>query len=390
MKKELFPEEFIQASVENYTFKINRPTNRIYIVLLSCLLIFLVILPLVSVDVIESVSGRITSMGKKYSIQAPVTARVVFSSLEENLNVKKGDTLVRFDDRVIISEVDRIGTRKSQLDQYIQDLALLSDQTSASRLIRSDRYQLEYVEFIGQTEKSNSLLGSTQKRFDIQKALYEKGIISQKEFDEIQTELDQAVMDSRLYQDGKKTEWQQQIINFKEESRQLNIQLSQLKDQLVNYSILSSTSGNLQNITPLQIGQYLHAGSELGEISPDDELVASCFVSPSDIGMLQLGQEGYFRIDAFNFNEWGGLKGQIIEISDDVYFSEDGQAYFIVKSKLHEQTLSLANGVVGKVKKGMTFQSNFYLTERTLFQLLYDKADNLVNPQVRTNQLSAK
>ncbi|PIB36655.1 hypothetical protein BFP72_15220 [Reichenbachiella sp. 5M10] len=138
MKKEFFPEEFIQASVENYTFKINRPTNRIYLVLLSCILIFLVILPLVSVDVIESTSGRITSMGKKYTIQAPVTARIVSSRLEENLSVNQGDTLVKFDDRVIISEVDRIRTRKSQLDQYTLDLELLSDPVRVNRL-RSDR-----------------------------------------------------------------------------------------------------------------------------------------------------------------------------------------------------------------------------------------------------------
>ena len=34
------------------------------------------------------------------------------------------------------------------------------------------------------------------------------------------------------------------------------------------------------------------------------------------------------------------------------------------------------------IKKGMTLQARFYVTRRTLFQLLYDKADDWLNPNV--------
>jgi hypothetical protein len=51
-----------------------------------------------------------------------------------------------------------------------------------------------------------------------------------------------------------------------------------------------------------------------------------------------------------------------------------------VRCKLDDNKLELKNGYVGYLKKGMGLQANFYVTRRTLFQLLYDKADDWLNP----------
>jgi HlyD family secretion protein len=62
------------------------------------------------------------------------------------------------------------------------------------------------------------------------------------------------------------------------------------------------------------------------------------------------------------------------------------QPYFKVRCSLDQHELSLKNGYVGKIRKGMTLQARFFVTRRTLFQLLYDKADDWLNPNVTTNQ----
>ena len=55
--------------------------------------------------------------------------------------------------------------------------------------------------------------------------------------------------------------------------------------------------------------------------------------------------------------------------------------YFVGRiRKIDEKHLKLNNGVKGELKKGMTFTSRFLITERTLYQLLYDKVDDWVNP----------
>jgi membrane fusion protein, peptide pheromone/bacteriocin exporter len=53
---------------------------------------------------------------------------------------------------------------------------------------------------------------------------------------------------------------------------------------------------------------------------------------------------------------------------------------FKIKCRLLSDHLSLRNGYRGRLKKGMTVQARFIIAKRSLWQLLYDKADNWVNP----------
>ena len=73
------------------------------------------------------------------------------------------------------------------------------------------------------------------------------------------------------------------------------------------------------------------------------------------------------------------LMGKVIDISDDIII-QDQTPYFKVKCQLNKNYLQLKNGYKGQVKKGMTFSANFTVTKRSLYQLLYDKVDDWLNP----------
>ena len=120
----------------------------------------------------------------------------------------------------------------------------------------------------------------------------------------------------------------------------------------------------------------------LGEISPDSGLIAETYVAPKDIGLLKIGTKARFQIDAYNYNEWGMATGKITSISSDIFMQNGAQPFFKVRCLLDKNSLNLKNGYVGKIKKGMTLQARFFVTRRTLFQLLYDKADDWLNPNV--------
>jgi HlyD family secretion protein len=51
-----------------------------------------------------------------------------------------------------------------------------------------------------------------------------------------------------------------------------------------------------------------------------------------------------------------------------------------VKCVLDQDHLALKNGFQGRLKKGMTLQARFFVTERSLFQLLYDDVNDWLNP----------
>jgi HlyD family secretion protein len=47
---------------------------------------------------------------------------------------------------------------------------------------------------------------------------------------------------------------------------------------------------------------------------------------------------------------------------------------------LDNKQLHLKNGFAGELKKGMTVQARFVVIKRSLWQLLFDKIDDWVNP----------
>ena len=119
----------------------------------------------------------------------------------------------------------------------------------------------------------------------------------------------------------------------------------------------------------------------LGTISPDDSLViAECYVSPQNIGLIKAGQTVLFRIDAFNYNEWGMIKGTVADIAHD-FIVINNQPVFKVKCILNQRKLKLKNGYTVSLTKGLSLHSEFIIARRSLYQLIYDKADDWLNPK---------
>ncbi len=74
------------------------------------------------------------------------------------------------------------------------------------------------------------------------------------------------------------------------------------------------------------------------------------------------------------------LKGNIVDISDDIIVENGSMAYFRVKCKPEKTFLSLKNGYKAEIKKGMSLNTRIIVTRRSLYHLLFDKADKWFNP----------
>ncbi len=91
-----------------------------------------------------------------------------------------------------------------------------------------------------------------------------------------------------------------------------------------------------------------------------------------------------FQLDAFNYNQWGLLEGKVIEIDNNIIFQEN-QAFFKVRCNLDSRKLQLKSGYQTEVSKGMTLTTRYIITNRSLFDLLFDKVDDWLNPKQTTN-----
>ena len=96
--------------------------------------------------------------------------------------------------------------------------------------------------------------------------------------------------------------------------------------------------------------------------------------------ILKKNQKVTFQIDAFNYNQWGLLEGKVIDIDKNITIQEN-QAFFKVRCSLKTKTMQLKSGYKTQVSKGMTLTTRYIITRRSLFELLFDKVDDWLNPK---------
>ena len=295
--------------------------------------------------------------------------------------VTRGDTLLLFDQSEIDDEVQNLTKRRDQLLGFIRDLEQLirNEPALADGDLGSSLYQIQLLRFRSSRKKLQLQKSLADQQHHRQKILYEKQAISAMEYEQYQADVDRLKAELELLAQDWKNQWQESLVKFKDELQQLNLKERQVNLQRTRFVLLAPESGELHHVTNTTPGQYLAEGQKIAELSVQGQFIATCWIPPKDIGLLKPEMSGKFRVDSFNSNEWGFLTGAITGISSDAYFINN-KPFFRVDCALDEHTLTLENGFIGKLKKGMTFQAHFKIAKRSLWDLLYDKADDWLNP----------
>ncbi len=117
----------------------------------------------------------------------------------------------------------------------------------------------------------------------------------------------------------------------------------------------------------------------LTEAPTGGELIAYCFIKPSQIGMIATGQSVNIKIDGFDEEIWGTLRGSVVAKSADITMSDDGPV-FKVMCILNKNHFEL-NGVKTYLKQEMQFTAIFNLGTQRLVEIagfsksgIYDSA----------------
>ncbi len=219
----------------------------------------------------------------------------------------------------------------------------------------------------------------TRKEYLRQKQLYDKEVIPSAELEQASFKYESNKLQYNKIFDNQLAAWHNQLNNNNTQLYNLSEKINDLNEDFEKYFVISSITGYVQKLTGLKEGSVVYPNQEICTISPTADLIVETFVSTSDIGLIKNNQEVKFRVDAFNFNQWGMLKGRVVEIAKDINVSEKGVPTFKIRCSLKSTQLSYQNKMVS-VKKGMTVNANFYLTKRTLAQLFYDKISDWLDP----------
>jgi len=369
-----------------YRSQISRRTQLIYVVTVIAILVTFALLPFIKTPISIKGNGLLQSSIEKAELTIPVNGRLTRLKLTDNQKITRGDTILVIDASVQKQQGALADNRKRQIGQFLGDinelLAGVNNERTRTPNLQTGQYNASWQQFAQELQNSAIAKQQAASTFNRYNELYKNKVLTESEYEKYKFEYDQAKSAYLMILAKYKTQWQTEANGFRNELRQLNGQEAELNEQKRQYMLRAPISGSVQNISGVQNGAYVFANQKIGEISPDANLTAFCYIKPSDIGLIKKGQQVRFQVDAFNYNQWGLVTGKVVDISDDIIIVNQNQPVFKVKCTLDKNYLALKNGYKGYLKKGMNFTARFNVTKRSLYQLLYDKVDDWVNPNI--------
>lgn len=383
MATQIFPTEIIENTTEAYLPQVTVRSQIIYISVLAILIAALISLPYIKISVSTNSSGIVRTVAEKSDFKAITSGRVSAWLVKENQKVEAGQNLVVLASEMLDSKISLVKFQQIEKQQFIHDLRILTRLDSTSlhcvRGLISSLYAQQYNQLNYQLQESLQQQRKVKKELDTDRMLYKEKVISMREFDEKEYTYKRLLAEYRSTIERQLSQWQSDLTTYQIAIAEIQAQESQLLKEKELYTIKAPVSGTIQQLVGKYPGSYVQTGEGLGLISPDSSLLVECYISPKDMGLLKKGMKVTYQIDALNYNDWGFAYGEISEIAND-FEVIDKQSVFRVKCRLDTRALKLKNGYTTTLKKGMTLRARFIVTERSLYQLLYDKVDDWLNP----------
>ena len=364
-------------TLENLIAKNKTKSISIYLVVVLAIAVFITLLPVIKVDISSQSRGIIRSKTDNVPVTSAVSGKIVALKLKNNALVQKGDTLLIISKENLESEKQLNDTIYKTNETILQDLEMV---LKGKFNLQTSLIREEYYKYTTQKAELQSKVAQAQINYNRYKTLFEKGVIAKAEFEKYQFDLQFAKQALNSFV-------KQQMANWQNKKNELTLQLknitgsnNKLNIEAQNYVVIAPITGTIENFNGVQAGSILNASQPIAQISPVDNLVVESTVSPNDIGLIKPNQKVKFQLDAFNYNQWGLLTGKVIDIDKNITLQEN-QAFFKVRCALDSKELKLKSGYKTQVSKGMTLTTRYIITRRSLFDLLFDKVDDWLNPK---------
>lgn len=365
-------------TLENLIAKNKTKSISIYLVLILAILLFLILLPIIKVDISSQSRGLIRSTTDNVPICCLVNGKVRFINLKNNCIVQKGDTLVQLSQENLDTEKATNQGLSIDLQNRILDLSFVVSGKSST--LKTPEIQQEWNSYTSKKNELQSKITQAKTAYNRNKQLYDKGVIARAEFEKYSFEYTYSQQALSGFDKSQRCAWQNKKRELEDQLKTLNGTLEKINVETKNYIITAPISGTVENFSGIQIGSFLNALQPIANISAVDQLIVESTVLPNDIGLIKKNQKVKFQIDAFNHNQWGLLEGKVIDIDRNITIQGE-QAFFKVRCSLKSTAMDLQSGYKTQVRKGMTLTTRYMITRRSLYDLLFDKVDDWLNPK---------
>lgn len=417
--------EFLPAALEIIESPPS-PAGRLLFYMVLALVVMGALWALVgTVDEVAVAPGKIIPIGQVKSVQAEDRAVVKGIYVKEGQEVKKGDLLIELDETVPQAEVDRLknevayykleierllaerdnlafkpsGTEYNLKDVEYQTKLYLSREyefktkkASAEATLHQDEASLQSAAIA--LEKYTELLQYAQDKEDRYEHLVAENAISAVQLIDQQSrsrelakniaaqhaeiaKAEYAVAQSRENLANITAEREREITTKLVEDRkvlQSNVEdLKKAEEKKRLARIVAPVDGRVSQLVVFTVGGIVTPAQVLMLIVPDGTILeVEAWAANKDIGFIQAGQAAQVKIETFNFQKYGTIEAEVVDVSPDAKEDkEKGVLQYRIALRL-KKDMMLVNDKYVPLMPGMSATAEIKIKEKRIVEFFLD------------------
>lgn len=154
------------------------------------------------------------------------------------------------------------------------------------------------------------------------------------------------------------------------ELNEIKERLSALKERKTRTELRAPVNGTIQELGVKTVGGVARPGEDIVKIVPkDDQLIVEAKIKPSDRAFIYPGQKAMIKLSAYDFSIYGGLKGEVVDISADTIEDEKKNTFYRVRLRTYDTQLK-RKGEILPIVPGMVATADILTGKKTVMQYL--------------------
>lgn len=361
----------------------------ILVVVLLLIVSFVAWAAIAKVDEIARGDGKVIPVSKTQVIQATEPGVVQEIAIQVGQVVRKGQLLMRLDDTTTTSSLGESEAKARALKTKIVRLAIEeggdfskpficpSDIEKVApqicdneiRLLEARRTNFEnkasvlkerLVQRVKELDESNSnitrlteVIAVTQREKDLISPMVAKRLVAQTDLLRVDRELTEqqgqlalaregidrltaAINEARLQVTELELQMRQEALAEKTQAlAELSVVDETIRgatDRVARTDIRSPVDGVVNTLDINTLGSYVQAGTVVAGVVPTaDTLLVEARISPRDVAFVRRGQRAVVKLTAYDFSIYGGLEGEVSNVSADSLVDQDsGETFYQV------------------------------------------------------------
>ncbi|WP_127524356.1 HlyD family type I secretion periplasmic adaptor subunit [Mesorhizobium sp. Z1-4] len=380
------------------------------------------------VDEIARGEGKVIPLSKTQIIQASEAGVVQEIAVRVGQVVRAGDLILRLDDTTTTSSLGESQARANALRTRIERLDLeiavdlersfkCSDKLAAANPAicaneaavfqarrenfqnkadvlgaRADQRSLELQEAETNIEQLQKVIEAMDREVQMIEPLVKKRLHAETDLLRLERELAEkkgqlsvaqkslgrlraAIREAELQQVELRLQLEQEARTEKSELlSDLNVLEETIRgasDRVRRTDIRSPVDGIVNTLDINTIGAFVQPGTVIGGVVPtSDALLIEARISPRDVAFVRPGQSALVKVTAYDFSVFGGLDGDVSNISaDSLVDAETGETYYQVYVKTDESGI-VKDGRTHLIIPGMVASVEIMTGQKTVLDYL--------------------